>query len=227
MKKYNSYRTVVFTITTVLVFFLWSLIQSSIDGLKGISRIYPALIGAIVSLGSYRLVVTIIENVLIRIPLVKRIILGNTYMEGTWVGVYIGYKDEPRFIIERYEQDFERLIVRGKAYYKDGSFKGLWVSNDVSIDSSKGIITYTYDSDMVKEGNTRCGFAKFYLERENDNSAPIMIKGFTNDLSGTGMVCSFERKIESGSNKKNEKELLDIAKNFYEEYKDIIYKKIV
>ena len=221
MKKYSYYRTIVFTVTTALVFYLWVQLQPTLSALSGLNKIVSALIGAIVSLGAYRLVVTVFESLLIKIPIIKKLILGNSYLEGIWVGAYIGYSGEPRLIIEQFEQDFDRLIIRGKAFYLDKSLKGSWVSNDVSIDSEKGRISYTYNSTMMKDGYINCGFAEFFFDRRKKSSIPYKIYGFSNDFSGAFMSSSIEMKIKGNAKKfDTEEKLLDEAIRVYTENKD-------
>lgn len=70
-------------------------------------------------------------------------------MEGCWVGCYRGLDGNPNYYIEYLEQTFDCLIVRGKCFANDDSFKGNWISENVIISEREGTITYTFETDMI------------------------------------------------------------------------------
>lgn len=75
MKKYNEYRTIIFTITTALVFALWGILSPIVSNNSNSSIFLLSLIGFIISLGFYRIVLRLVESVAIRFRLVKKLFL--------------------------------------------------------------------------------------------------------------------------------------------------------
>ena len=197
MKNYSNYRAIVFTVTTSLIFFIWSILQSSLNQLQGIETIYTLLVGSVVSLGAYKMVLKIAEKVILYLPFAPQIIFGNTYLDGVWVGVYIGRTGKPRYIIEYFEQDLEHLITRGKAFYEDKTYKGCWTSDNVAIDPEKGNIKYTYNTVIEDISFYKGGFAEFHFERKSKHAAPYMLFGFSTDSDSPFMNKAVEVKVDS------------------------------
>lgn len=48
--------------------------------------------------------------------MIKKKILGNYYLEGTWVGFFVGNSGKIRYICERFEQSLEGIIIQGSSY---------------------------------------------------------------------------------------------------------------
>ncbi|WP_281818323.1 hypothetical protein [Vallitalea longa] len=57
--------------------------------------------------------------------------------------------NNPNYYVDYFEQAFEGLVIRGKCYANNGSFKGSWISDHVIVNEEKGTITYTYETDMI------------------------------------------------------------------------------
>ena len=170
MEKYNKYRSIIFTLSTAMIFGIWSQLQSLLVTYSKEKIIWGFLLGTVVSLGSYRLVLKIIEYLVINCKFVKKKIFGRSYMDGIWVGAYMGGDGKLRYIIEYFEQDFNSFVIRGTCYYENKKYKGEWKSNNVSIDEEKGEISYTYDTLMI-EGNLKAiGFAVFTFGRQENAS---------------------------------------------------------
>ncbi|PTX59466.1 hypothetical protein C8N46_10954 [Kordia periserrulae] len=69
-----------------------------------------------ISLGIYRFIAYIFLLLLKNIRFIRKFFLDPKYLEGTWVGFYIGSNNQVKFIVERFEQDLEILRIRGTAY---------------------------------------------------------------------------------------------------------------
>lgn len=216
LKAYNTYRSVVFTLTTAATFFFWS----------EISKIMPekiwlgVLLSGIVSLGTYRIILKVVELLLLEFKCVKSVIFGSTYLEGIWVGCFVGHDGKPQYYIESFEQDFDGLVIRGKNFYADKRFKGTWISDRVIIDDDEGKITYTYITDMIYNTHKNQGLAEFNFDRENKKKLPKRMLGFSSDIFNTKKFLSVEEKIlDRGP--LSESDLLDRAIDIYEKNRDI------
>lgn len=224
MNKYNSYRTIVFTLTTALVFWTWGVLQPILIEFSGIKSGFSAIFGAVISLGFYKIVLRITEVLAIRFRIIKKIVFGRSYLDGIWAGAYIGKNGKPRYFIEYFEQDFNSLIIRSKCYYDDGKYKGDWKSMNVSIDEDKGELYYTYDTTMKDEGFRTVGFAIFTFDRKSKLSAPNKLYGFSSDIDSGSMNRAVEEKITDG-NILSDQELLEKAIEVFERNKDTILRQ--
>lgn len=214
MQAFNNYKTIVFSITSILLFSVWKFVIVNFDG----NAVLIGLIELLLTIGTYKMVSKFIELILLKIPFAKKLVFNSSYMEGQWVGCYIGTNNEPIYFIEAYEQTFDSLIIRGKAYFSDGSYKGNWVSENVNIDVINGAITYTYTTDFINNSHKNQGLAVFYFERKNATAAPYMLRGFSTDIFSQKKTKSIEMKI----NKKymTDIDLISEAKKLYCDNKD-------
>lgn len=215
MQAYNKYKTIVFTITTILLFVFWSYIsQISIT-----NKFMGIIFAGIVSLGTYQFIAKTMELLLFKISFIKKIVFGNTFLEGCWVGCYRGLDGNPNYYIECLEQTFDCLIVRGKCFANDDSFKGNWTSENVIINEREGTITYTYETDMINSTHKNQGLAVFNFERGRGSDAPKKMYGFSSDIFASKKLPSIEIKAE-GLKTLIEKELIEKAHQLYNENRD-------
>lgn len=214
MKRYNEYRSIIFTITTALVFSLWEVLSPIVSSSKSSVFLLP-LLGFVISLGFYRIVLRIVESITIRFQFVKKIVFGRSYLDGIWVGAYIGSNGKPRYFIEYFEQDFNSFIIRSKCYYEDKKYKGDWKSTNVSIDEDKGELYYTYETTMKDNGFRNMGFAIFTFDRKNKLASPNKLFGFSSDIDSGTMNRAVEEKIQTKKGM-TEQELLDKAMEVYQ-----------
>ena len=214
MNPYNSFRSIVFTFTTAFIFLCWTLIHPIIETRPLIGWFLAGL----VSIGSYRLMFNICQFIFQKSKRVKKIILGNIYLEGVWVGCYKGLDGSPKLFIEYFEQTFDELIIRGRCYEADGSFKGSWVSESVVIKEKEGIIRYTYDTDMINNSHKNSGIAVFNFARNKRKDAPKKLTGYSSDIFNPRKIISMEVKIPEADNLSDD-ELLKTANQLFLENK--------
>lgn len=211
--KFQSY---VLTVTTLLVFTAWI----KLDDFINLNPYLKILITSLISLSVYRIVASFFLLIFQKIKIVRKFFLGPKYMEGTWVGFYIGIGGKPRYIVEHYEQDFETLIIRGSAYDENTNLHTSWISFPANIDVQKGELTYMYELKGIKEKSNGTGIVFFSFIRKNQNSAPKKIKGFSADLHNNGFrTKSYECKL-SDSNDVEDSEAIIKATDFYNQNKN-------
>lgn len=213
MTAYDKLRSIVFTITTAVLFFLWTLLME----VSSENLYLNVLIGAVASLGTYRIILKILETVFLRIHFIKKIILGASYLDGIWIGAYIGDDLKPRYYKECFEQDFNGLIIRGSCYHENFAYKGQWVSDQVYINEKNGTITYTYTTDMIKNNAKNQGLASFNFCRKNKREYPKKMIGFSSDIFSTKKFLSYEWKLNKDEMQLSDEELLKLAKERYQE----------
>jgi len=211
--KLNS---IALAIATMIVFSIWTFI-TNLDSIPDTLKI---ILGSIISLGLYRLIASFIIFFTKQSIWIKRQLFGAYYLEGTWVGFYIGVSGKERFIIERFEQNLETLVIRGKSFNEHTKFHSTWTAPTVSIDMAKGKISYMYETIPINDKLNNNGIAIFNLERDSQYKAPKGLTGFSSDLHlGGNRVKAMEVKI-SNSCSMSETEALKEAKKIYTENKD-------
>lgn len=211
----TKFQSFVISLTTLIVFTLWFNYEEKIQ----INPYLKIISTTLISLGLYRFVASILLLLFRKIRLVRKFFLGPKYLEGTWVGFYIGLKGQVRYIVERFEQDFETLIIRGTSYNEVNGFHGSWISFPANVDISKGELTYMYDLKGINEVSNGTGIAFFSFHRKDQNTAPRIIKGFSADLHNDGKrTKSFEYKLSDG-NIFTDAEAIQKAIDFYNKNK--------
>lgn len=211
MKTLIRFHSIVLTITTLIVFYLW-------DSFSDIGEKYPYLtiiIAGISSIGFYKIVTIIIKNLILNIRYLKKKIFGAEYIEGVWVGFFIGKNDNVRYYIETFEQDFESITIRGKGFRENEGYFGSWISESVNFDVKRGTLNYTYKSDALSNSFSNSGLADFVVERKSNNAPPDRLFGFSADLYNPKKMKSFEKKIKDVPDIGKIEEALEKAKQLY------------
>lgn len=223
MKPIIKVHQISISITVLLLLSIWTLIYS----LKSVSdsavwvKCISVLIACFSSVGIYKLIILTLTGLLQKCNCIKKWIFGNSYMEGTWVGFYIGNSGEVRYIIENYEQDLEGLTIRGKSYDENYKYHTNWTSSSSNIDVEKGRVSYMYETYSIKDRNNNNGIAFFNFERDNKTSPPKSIIGFSSDLFLAGRrLPAMEYKLDT---KCTSKQGLEYAVRYYEENKENIF----
>ena len=210
--KFHSF---IVSATTFIIFTVWTYFTKFIE-------IYPAasvVTACLVSLGAYRLLTICMLVTFRKFEFAKKFMLGESYMEGTWVGYFIGHDNTPRFYVETIEQDISYLVIRGKAFREDGSYHGTWVSDNAEINTKTGKITYTYEADIIGNSHINPGLATFIFERKSKNDPPHRMIGFSSDLFNPSKLKSLEEKVSNSTSMDIDK-AFQKAKEIYSKNKD-------
>jgi hypothetical protein len=178
MKPIITLYSSVLSLSAIIVFYLWTILYP----LQEINTTYKIIITAIFSVGTFRLFIKLMTILTKKCPFIRKIILSNLYLEGTWVGFYIGNSGKERFFVERIEQNLEDITIKGKTWDETQKFHSHYNSISVNIDIKRGIILFLYDSACVYEAGFNQGIANLYIERDNQYSAPKTLTGFYRDV---------------------------------------------
>ncbi len=138
--------------------------------------------GLLVSVGVYKLLATLLQAAARRIKLVKRHLLGANYLNGTWVGRFRTRDGEPIYTVEHFEQTLSSLQVRGQAFRESGESYAYWNSTSETIDEKAGLLTYTYHCDRNDDRSSFQGVCVLQLERADESSPAIRMRGYSADL---------------------------------------------
>jgi len=123
-----------------------------------------------------------VEYVLRRIPFLKKLILGKSYLEGTWSGFYLGENGYPRFVIQTMRQEWSSVYINGQAFTHDAIPHGQWRSVSATVDGRAGLLHGVFSGDQ-SNGHYDSIFS-FQLEGE----PPTRLSGYFYDSSTSSRV---------------------------------------
>lgn len=215
MKPTVKLHSIAFAISTAFVFAIWTKIFEVIQ----LDAVYKALLGGLISLGLYRLVANGIIYLTRKSTWVKKQFLGPYFLEGTWVGFYVGVSGNERFLIEKFEQEIDSLTIHGKSFNEVTKYHASWISTSANIDPSNRRITYMYECLPINDKTSTNGIAIFSLERDDQYSAARGLTGFSADLHLGERIRAMEIKLSDYCNI-DEKTALEEAKKLYEANKE-------
>ena len=207
----------VISISTAIIFFIW--IQFTDIIVK-----YPFLAilsSGVISVGFYKLILNGCLILFRKSKFFKKWLLGPYYMEGCWIGFFIGNDNTPRFYYEIFEQTLSTLLIRGKSF-KENEYHGSWTAIDVYIDIKVGRILYIYETDAINNTFVNPGLGKFDFERKSPDKPPFRLIGFTSDLYNPNKLKSIEEKVSDDTTVLEIQDALKKSKELYETYKNII-----
>jgi hypothetical protein len=212
MKACAKFQAIILSLTTAIIILIWKKFGNQFE--------FPFIIlflsGGLISLATYRFLYSLLIFIFSRSRLFRMILLHKSYLEGTWVGFYIGLGEKVRFIKEEFKQDLDGLIIKGTGFNENKQNHATWISDITKIDERLGKLTYMYEVDPINENMTGYGVANFNLEYINFFGFSKRITGFSSDNHWGKRIKSIEVKI---SNKHNISDIdaLKIAEKVYNE----------
>jgi hypothetical protein len=215
MKPLTKFYTIILSITTLAVFTIWS---QSIK-LMEISDFYKVILGSLISIGVYRFFVAFTISLSKKIKSLRRFILGPYYLEGTWIGFYIGAEGKVRYIVEKFEQELDSLTIRGEYYNELSKHHSMMTATNVNINAEMGEISYMYKCHPINDQSPHEGLAIFNIHRDDQYSPATKLVGYSAELHIGKRIKTIESKISSKTSIELN-DALTMAKNFYEQNKN-------
>jgi hypothetical protein len=182
------------TISTMTIFIMFWAISYLAPTLAA----YPAMTAAGGLLGSiavYRLLALGLAWILDRWLWAKRHVFGPEFLEGTWVGHFVGHAGSTRLMVEHYIQDFHGLVVKGRSFTDQRQEHGYWTSEAATIDTRKGRLVFTYSFDVVSRSAGLAGISTLDFERSSARKPPTALSGFSHDLNDPTRIAVHAEKI--------------------------------
>lgn len=214
-----KFHSIVLSVITTAIFLIWIFLNKLIAQ-------YPftsVILSGLVSLGVYRFVAIIFLSLFKKLSFIKKFILGPRFMEGVWVGFFVGKGNKIRLFVEIFEQDLSTTTIRGRSFREDGSYHGSWNAENVTIDLNRAKLTYHYQTDAIRNTFINPGIAGFEIDRNGKYKIPERLIGFSSDLFSPDKLMAFEEKVSLRA-VYDSTEILEIAKAIYEKYKIHIQK---
>lgn len=182
MSATNKYHLLISSLTVILMYLLLMQLLPQAQQWAESEPQVQLLVTILSSIGIYKGLSSLLNFLMSQSVFIKKLVLGGYYMEGTWVGYFIGHAGDKRYVVETFEQDLESLVIRGRSFTSDGKAHANWCSESSSIDILRGKLTYTYSCDILTNKVTHHGIGVFQFDRAGKSKAPSSIQGFVADL---------------------------------------------
>lgn len=196
MNRVANLQSYSLAISTAVVFFIWSNVPRLVPVFDFLQNpIWVAVLGGIMSFGFYKAMIAILFQIAKKFEIVKKLLLGPAYLNGTWVGFYVGTSGNVRYFIERFEQELDGLTIRGSSLNEDKKHHAEWTSTTFSIDVKMGKLSYMYDCESQLQLGNNNGLASFIFERAGANKPPYELRGWSSDLHVGKKIFGMETKI--------------------------------
>lgn len=163
----------------------------------------------------------VLKNIFSKCEWLKKLIFAESYINGIWIGWYIGYSEKKRYYIERIYQNIDGVLIKGIAFDADTlKENSKWTSTSLEIDTEKKWYFFSYDSQSSsgKENCNGCGKMDFFTTSNKKN--PNEMTGYTIDiqLADKNRILSKEIKISDNTSEYNNEICLQKAvENFKNE----------
>jgi hypothetical protein len=207
-----KFQAIILSLTTAIIILIWKEFGNQI----GFPLIVLFLSGGLISIATYKLLYSFLIFIFGRSRLFRMFLLHKLYLEGTWVGFYIGIGGKVRFIKEEFKQDLNGLIIKGTGFNENKQMHATWISDTTKIDDRLGKLIYMYEVYPVNENMTGYGVANFDLKEFNFLGISQRITGYTSDNHWGKRLKSIEVKISNRHNI-SDKDALVIAEKIYNE----------
>jgi hypothetical protein len=156
------------------------LLQPTLAALTSQGKLLAGVTTVLLSVGAYVLLLRTFVWLFGHWQLLRKLVLGRSFLEGTWVGHYV--KDgKDLFTIERINQASGATVLLGRELKSDGKTRARWASDAVSIDETRMQLTYAYTCDVFERKHTQQGLGTFTIVREN-SWWPDKLDGYAADL---------------------------------------------
>lgn len=167
--------------TVALMFFSLAWLQPYLAQLSTRYLLVGTAASALIAVGVYRLLADGLFWVFKKSQWLRKKILGNGFIEGTWVGHYVR-GTEHRFTIERIDQSSGVTVIRGREFGGDGKTRASWSSDAVSIDLTRMKLIYAYTCTVFERRHVQQGLGVFSMVCEISGSPVNKLDGYAVDL---------------------------------------------
>jgi hypothetical protein len=206
--------------TSVFVFIIWTLFQNidcSKIGAELVQFIAKLIFIMINAYGFFNFSVVLLIKILIKIPLIKKLVFTSSYIEGTWVGYY--YNMDKTYLCSLHiTQTIEKTIIRSKAFYFNYQLRGHWDSiSDVTMEHSNNLISFLYEVKLNDESASYDGMAQLFLQIRGVLKNSDKMDGFAYNLKSKVKLPMYLKKINDNPDPDiDENELIKEAEKYYQ-----------
>lgn len=172
------------------------------------------VVGALTGMGLFEALAKFVELAFTRVRFIKKLILGGSYLEGAWVGFYVGTSGYIRLIREFVRQDWSSIFINGQAFNADGTPHGQWRSMVAIVKGEEGLLR----GDLV--GDLSSGHYDSLIEYQLEGDPPKRRSGRVVDIVSNQHAGSAWMRLTkvSDKNELSEVQALNEATRFLHEF---------
>ncbi|MCL2211374.1 MAG: hypothetical protein FWB95_05575 [Treponema sp.] len=179
-------------ITSVLVFFTWSIIDNSnfliMSDNVYLQMLFKILTSLILAYLFFYSIASFVIYLLNRLKKIKKFIFRSIYFEGTWIGFYRTKDNNPIVYFQIIEQDIEHMHIYGEAYYLNMNLRCSWHStSEVTIEIKNATLSYLTDIELDINKVHIPGFFISTFFKKGIREIPWRIKGTSTSLNNTNV----------------------------------------
>jgi hypothetical protein len=163
------------------MFFVIISVAPYLQSLPTIQKLGAGAIAFVTSLGAYKLAATSLLGVYKASRTVRRLVLGKSYLEGTWVGHY-ERNGVHRITVEWIDQSSGDTTISGRGMDTKGTTKETWTSDAVTVDAARMKLTYAYNCEIFDRRQPQQGLGVFHIRFESAGSPANVLDGYAADL---------------------------------------------
>ncbi len=197
MQPELRFHTIVVSATVVVMFGAIVFVQPLVQPLSTSVKVAGFVIAALASAGTYKSLAGLLDFVLRKWRWLREKLLGDTYLEGTWVGFFVGHGGDVRLFYEHFRQTLTSLVIQGNSYELDNTSHGDWVSVTANHDAANGRLLYAYTCNIISRSVQHEGIAVFNVRRPTPNAPADSLEGYSADLVDGHRSPSREIKVST------------------------------
>lgn len=191
----EKFNAVIAGSTVFVMFWAVAYVAPAVKNWSSEFAVAGSIASLLVSVGLYRLLGLSIRWCAERQEWLKSLVLGNLYVQGTWVGWFRGHNGEMRYMVEYFAQRLDSLSITGRSFDAAGREHGIWWSHAVSIDTLRGQLIFTYSFEGNDRSSQLSGIHASLLERSSQRAAPEGYAGIAQDLNDRIRIAVHAKKV--------------------------------
>ena len=183
------------TAATVAIMFLgivWA--APYVRSLNPLGTIAAGAAGVLASAAVFRGLAAAFMWLFSKFLLVRKLILGRAFLEGTWVGHSVR-DGQDFFTIEYFDQADGSTSIQGRQFHGNETTAS-WSADSVAIDIKRMELVYAYSCDLPQRSGQNRGLGIFKLIRQDKKVWPKVLDGYASDLGNTAKDANREFKIK-------------------------------
>jgi hypothetical protein len=206
---YEKICNVALVVTSIVVFFIWQFVNTINFPDYFYPQIQPMIktfINLIFAYGFFNSFIFLFKKLLEALTPIKKIIYGESYIEGTWIGYYF-VENNVFLIYAKIQQAIGGININGKAVYMDKkTTRCLWNSSSyVTIDRPNNKVSFMYEVQSMDDNGIYKGIFELDLEEKRGLlNNPFRMHGYAFNLHSKQKIeIKLERLGKSNSKNKN------------------------
>jgi hypothetical protein len=168
-------------VTSAVIFPVLVFLVPMVASLDLLGKLASVVAAALSSFGLYKGVVAVMLWMFGRLQLMRRVLLGPAFLEGTWVGHY-ARNGLHRFTIETIDQREGETRIEGREFDENLKTRADWSSESSFVDVRHGRLIYVYSCDVYDTRHQQSGIGVFRVVRSRKGELRDKLDGYAVDM---------------------------------------------